>query len=192
MRMRGPFYAAVLLVVSLALLSGCSRKTERSDAQVATDVQTRIYSDAGIQSRQIDVQAANGVVTLSGDVTSDTERAAAASDAATIEGVRTVVNNLQVQQAQAAPPPAPPVQQPAPAAAKPRTQSTKSTARHHRKASQDESAGNEVDVSKLPPAPPGPPADQQAAAAPAPAPVPPPLLRRRRSRSLRAHSCRCV
>ena len=49
------------------------------------------------------MQATNGVVTLSGDVTHDAERGAAANDAAAVNGVKTVVNNLQVQQAQAAP-----------------------------------------------------------------------------------------
>ncbi len=57
-------------------------------------------ADPAIESRQLQVQAAGGVVTLSGNVSSDTERAAAASDAAMVQGVRTVVNNLQVQQAQ--------------------------------------------------------------------------------------------
>ena len=70
----------------------------------AEETQNKIYQRFGIQSRQIEVQAANGVVTLTGDVNNDSERAAAASDAATVEGVKTVVNNLQVQQAQAAPP----------------------------------------------------------------------------------------
>ena len=103
MRIKGPLYLAGVLAISLAFLAGCSKKENRTDAQVATDVQTKIYSDNAIQSRQISVQAVNGVVTLSGDVNSDSERAAAASDAATIAGVKTVVNNLQLQQAQGAP-----------------------------------------------------------------------------------------
>ena len=103
MRIKGPPYLAGVLAISLAFLAGCSKKENRTDAQVATDVQTKIYSDNAIQSRQISVQAVNGVVTLSGDVNSDSERAAAASDAATIAGVKTVVNNLQLQQAQGAP-----------------------------------------------------------------------------------------
>jgi hypothetical protein len=91
------------LALNLILLAGCSRKPERTDAQVAGDIQDKIYSDQAIQSRQMSVQAANGIVTLSGDVSSDTERTAAASDAGEIEGVKTVINNLQVQQAQATP-----------------------------------------------------------------------------------------
>jgi hypothetical protein len=54
------------------------------------------------------------VVTLAGNVTSDQERAAAASAAAQVEGVKTVVNNLQVTPSTAAQTPTPtPEQQPA-------------------------------------------------------------------------------
>jgi hypothetical protein len=81
---------------------GCNRTSAPSDAQLATDVQSKIYSDSAIQSRQIGVQAAGGVVTLSGSVASQNERTAVASDAATIPGVKTVVNNLDVQQPQPA------------------------------------------------------------------------------------------
>lgn len=81
------------LAVVIGITAACTRA--RSDAQVASEVQNKIYSDAAVQSRQITVQSSNGVVTLSGYVASDAERAAAANDAATIEGVRTVVNNLE-------------------------------------------------------------------------------------------------
>jgi len=50
----------------------------------------------------------NGVVTLSENVNSDLERIAAANDASQVEGVKTVVNNLQVAPAAAASAPAQP------------------------------------------------------------------------------------
>lgn len=102
MRTNGPACVFLALVLSLALVARCSRKVEHTDAQVASDVQNKIYSDPGIQSREISVQAASGVVTLSGQVASDVERTAAANDAGAIDGVKTVINNLQVEQAQAA------------------------------------------------------------------------------------------
>ena len=89
-------FMAVLL--AFALVAGCSRGT--SDAQISSNVQQKIASDGNIQSKQINVQSANGVVTLSGTVASDMERASAANDAATVPGVKTVVNNLQVGQSQ--------------------------------------------------------------------------------------------
>jgi len=158
MRIKGRLYLTGVLALTLAFLAGCSKKENRTDTQVAADVQSKIYSDSGIQGRQIEVQAANGVVTLSGDVSSNTERAAAANDAATTAGVKTVVNNLQVQQAQATQ--APP---------KPGNPEKKRTAaRRHGQSNDDSQANN------LPPAPPF-PAEQPPAPTPTPpTPAPPP------------------
>lgn len=91
---------AVLAVITLGITVGCTKA--RSDAQIASDVQGKIFSDGAVQSRQVTVQASNGVVTLSGYVNSDAERMAAASDAAQVEGVKTVVNNLQTATTNAA------------------------------------------------------------------------------------------
>jgi len=104
------------LVLTLLVFAGCNQTPAPTDAQVASDVQSKIYSDAAVQSRTIAVQASNGIVTLNGNVANDAERGAAANDAAAVNGVKTVVNNLQVQQAQATPPPAV-AEQPAPAPA---------------------------------------------------------------------------
>jgi hypothetical protein len=92
-------FLRISMLACLAL-TGCSKPGVRSDAQVATDVQKKISADTGFTSRDIGVQADHGVVTLSGNVTSDEDRAVAAGDAAAVEGVRTVVNNLTVQQAE--------------------------------------------------------------------------------------------
>ncbi len=89
-------------VLALGLVA-CSRA--RNDAQIGTEVQQKIFSDAAVKSRQITVDSANGVVTLSGQVASDAERTAAANQAAQVEGVKTVVNNLTVAPAEAAAPP---------------------------------------------------------------------------------------
>jgi hypothetical protein len=104
MRTKASLYAILMLALGLGVLAGCSRKPTRTDAQITIEIQSKLYSDSAIQSRQIEVQASNGVVTLSGDVSNENERTAAASDAATVEGVRTVVNDLQVQQAEVSSP----------------------------------------------------------------------------------------
>src|SRR5260370_33696916 len=86
-------------IVSLALIAvGCARlgMGGRTDQQVASDVQNKINGDASFPDKQLSVTAANGVVTLSGTVSSDAARASAAADAAQVEGVKTVVNNLVV------------------------------------------------------------------------------------------------
>ena len=103
MKSKASLYALMVITLALGVFAGCSKTPARTDAQIASDVQSKFYGDPAIESRQIQVQASGGVVTLSGNVSSDSERAAAASDAATVAGVRTVVNNLQIQQAQAAP-----------------------------------------------------------------------------------------
>jgi len=86
-----------VVLVSLALLAvGCSRIGTRPDAQVASDVQNKINGDSNIPDKQLNINANNGVVTLTGIVASDAARNAAANDAAQVEGVKTVVNNLEV------------------------------------------------------------------------------------------------
>jgi hypothetical protein len=86
-----------VVLVSLALLAvGCSRIGTRPDAQVASDVQNKINGDSNIPDKQLNINANNGVVTLTGTVASDSARNAAANDAAQVEGVKTVVNNLEV------------------------------------------------------------------------------------------------
>jgi BON domain len=172
MKTRASFQTVMALALMLCVFAGCSKTPARTDAQIASDVQSKFYSDPAIASRQIQVQAAGGIVTLSGDVTSDSERAAAASDAATVEGVRTVVNNLQVQQAQAAPRAVTAVQRP-PIQTKPAKQNNNSGAAskrlHHH--GEDESASSAVATTEASNTPPeAPPAVQ----APPPAPLPPP------------------
>lgn len=88
----------IAAVLALAVAVGCSRG--RSDAQVIGEVVTRINSDPKISEKHISVMSSNGVVTLSGSAASEEERVQAANDAAQVEGVKTVVNNLLI----AAPP----------------------------------------------------------------------------------------
>lgn len=95
-----------LVVTAVALLAaGCSRLGiggARPDTQIAGDVKSRIETDANVPDKQISINASKGVVTLSGSVSSDAARNAAANDAAQVEGVKTVVNNLEVNPAMAA------------------------------------------------------------------------------------------
>jgi hypothetical protein len=92
----------VVLVAAVVLFTAaCNKSQTRTDAQVASDIQGKLNTDQAVQNKQIAVLAANGVVTLSGSVNSEAERSAVASDAANVTGVRTVVNNLTVQPADA-------------------------------------------------------------------------------------------
>lgn len=118
--------AAVFLVLSLSI--ACSKGA--SDAQISSQVQSKIGSDSNVQNKQIGVQSANGVVTLSGNVASDMERNAAANDAATVPGVKTIINNLQVQPQSAQS--QPPAEQPEAATpVEPPRRESGATSRHH-------------------------------------------------------------
>ena len=82
------------LVLALALAIACAKPP--NDAKVTSDIQGKLGSDSGLQDKQINVQSANGTVTLSGNVDNDAQREAAAKYAAAEPGVKTVINNLQV------------------------------------------------------------------------------------------------
>jgi hypothetical protein len=84
-------FFAVILTIST---TGCARKPD--DAKVSSEIQNKFSQDSGLSSKQLTIQASNGVVTLTGFVDNDAQRAAAASQAASVEGVKEVVNNLQV------------------------------------------------------------------------------------------------
>jgi hypothetical protein len=89
------------MLAAVVALSACNKTPAPTDAQVAAEVQSKISQDSRIGSHEIGVQTNDGVVTLNGNVDNEVERTSAASDAATVRGVKTVVNNLVVQQAQA-------------------------------------------------------------------------------------------
>jgi hypothetical protein len=55
-----------------------------------------------LSGQNIQVNVANGVATLNGKVVNDASRALAAADSASVDGVRTVVNNLVVAPVRAA------------------------------------------------------------------------------------------
>jgi BON domain len=92
----------VALIAVVMLAAGCSRVGSRSDAQVASDVQNKINGDASVPDKQVTINANNGTVTLTGTVASEAAREAAGNDAAQIDGVKTVVNDLQVASTSAA------------------------------------------------------------------------------------------
>ncbi len=75
-----------------------------NDSQIAAQVQNQLHADAALGNLPIQTQVANGVVTISGTVNDEAARELAANDAAQVAGVRTVVNNLIVQQAAVTPP----------------------------------------------------------------------------------------
>jgi len=145
----------MFMSILLVLAVGCSKKP--NDAQIIGEIAQKIQADPNIQVKAIAVQSTDGVVTLNGVVNSEVERTAAANDAGQIQGVKTVVNNLTVQQAAAAP------VEPPPAAEPPKPEPVKTSARHAAKKSNSSSARSNSDYT--------PPQDTVAQMTPPPAVV---------------------
>jgi hypothetical protein len=170
MKAKVRFYicAGALLTV-LAAAMGCNKAP--NDAQITSDIQTKLSSDSGLQGKQLAVQAENGTVTLSGTVDDDNQRQAAARYAASASGVKQVINNLQVGAPAAAaastPPPdtAPPTPRGKPAPAKPRSRPHKQM----KKPSSDDDNSASDQVASAAPAP-----AQVVPAVPSTPPPPPP------------------
>jgi hypothetical protein len=99
-----------ILPLALALAIGVACTKAPNDAQVTSDIQSKLAADSGLQNKQITVQSDKGTVTLSGTVENDAQREAAAKYAASEAGVKQVIDNLQVAStsAAAAPPDAAP------------------------------------------------------------------------------------
>jgi hypothetical protein len=167
------FASSFVLAVLLGMGVSCSKKPD--DAKISSDIQSKFSQDSGLASKQLTVQSNNGVVTLSGNVENAAQRDAASRQAASVAGVKEVVNNLQVGSASA------PVQTEVAAAAPsaaPVSEGRKSNAgrkSHKSKANDDDagmganapssSEGSQVGANNPPPQPTPPPA---------PAPPPPP------------------
>jgi hypothetical protein len=82
----------------------------RNDQQIGNDIQAKIAAESALSGQNIQIAFVNGVATLTGKVDNDASRALAAADGASVDGVRTVVNNLVVappRVAKATPPPKP-------------------------------------------------------------------------------------
>jgi hypothetical protein len=90
-----------MLLIAVGLVA-CSRA--RSDIEITSDVQTRIHADAALAAAPITVQSNSGVVVLSGSVETDVARSSAENAAKQVEGVKGVINNLQVMTAGVTPP----------------------------------------------------------------------------------------
>lgn len=91
---------ALLLLACTGLIS-CSHS--RTDAAISADVQSRIHQNPALTATSIAVQSERGVVVLSGSVATDIARVIAENDARQVQGVKGVVNNLQVVMATALP-----------------------------------------------------------------------------------------
>jgi len=159
-----------LLTAALIFGAGCKQQTAsqpaRTDQQIANDVQTKISGESALNGQNIQVAVVNGIATLSGTATDDASRALAGNDTGSVDGVKTVVNNLTVQPPQQAAAPAPVAPPPAPAPMR---------EREKRKHKEERQVAQETPPPAIPAAVPTPaPAEQPAPAPVTPPPPPPP------------------
>jgi len=169
---------AALLAAAVLLLGACNAfkfSSSTDDKAITSNIQAKLFADPVLKTRDIRVDSRNGVVTISGTVGTDLERAAVERIATQEEGVRSVDNVLGLTSQPAAPtseaaqtaesiPPSQPVEAPAPlpepvATPKPRR------AHHAAAEAQEVSASTESRPGADPDGP-------NAAAGPAPSPAP--------------------
>jgi hypothetical protein len=91
----------IALTAATLPFAGCKKNVD--DSTLNNNVQTAIKGDPTIAQQPVQVAVQQGVVTLSGNVSDDTASAVAAKDAATVKGVKEVVNNLTVAGIQVTP-----------------------------------------------------------------------------------------
>jgi hypothetical protein len=168
---------AILMVMGVLFLGACNSFKSTDDKTITTSIQAKLFNDPILKMRDIRVDSRYGIVTISGTVGTDLEKAAVERIATGENGVKNVVNMLSVSSQsttpasgsaqtaesaatppQVAPPTAPPEQ---PAPEKPRR------TRHAQVVSDEDKASAELSAYTNSVAP-------DAAANPTPAPVPAP------------------
>lgn len=93
-----------VLSALLALGVGCKQAgkgaqesgAQANDQQILSQVQAKLNGEQALNGQDIQASVDHGVVTLTGAAANDASRALAAADSGSIEGVKTVINNLTV------------------------------------------------------------------------------------------------
>jgi len=170
--------SALAVPMAIALLLGACRSANKApdDIVIKSGIQSRLFEDPTLKTRDIRVDCVRGVVTLTGTVASDTEKLAVEGLTRQVAGIVQVINQLAVSA-----PPATQTSQPAETAAsnpppeKPRKQKH---VRREEASSEADQPSSPVAASFAPaqatPAAPVQPAPVQAVAQPTPATPPPP------------------
>jgi len=89
-----PILIAALVV--LTALPGFASFGKINDLDITLAVDTQLENDDGVPAHMIDIQTQDGVVTLSGSVPHLLARERADDIAATVIGVRSIINRIEV------------------------------------------------------------------------------------------------
>ena len=98
-----PFIRVAAAVSTFALFGSAGCKKTVDDATLTTNVHNALAGDNAISQQPVQDTVQSSIVTLSGNVSDDTASSVAAEDAAKVEGVKEVVNNLKIAGVQVAP-----------------------------------------------------------------------------------------
>lgn len=148
--------AALLMAVAL-VLSGCNlfKSSAPDDSAIVAEVQSKLYQDPALKTRDIHVICQKGVVVLTGTVNTPDEKTAVEQLAQSAPGAKQVIDDLSVSASTATAAEAPSAEPPQP--------------EHQRAAHRRRRAVAENEPPPVPPA-----ESEPAAPTPAPAPVAPP------------------
>ena len=163
---------AAVLAFLLVLIAGCRHNAGRTDQQLTTAIQAKIQAEPALAGQNIQVGVTQGIATLSGNVSDEASRTLAAYDSGSINGVKTVVNNLTVQAAPAPEAQAAPAQAAEAQAALPKAASASPAPAARRPRRETPPRAEQAEATPLPPPPPQP--VEQPAPQPLPLPAPPP------------------
>jgi hyperosmotically inducible periplasmic protein len=92
-----------VLVMVLTVMAGCRSMTGKSagtnvdDASITANVKSRLVAEKASNLTRVDVDTNNGTVYLNGTVETTEHKAKAEQLAWQAKGVKSVVNNLQIQ-----------------------------------------------------------------------------------------------
>ena len=92
-----------VLVMMLTVVAGCRAMTGKSagtnidDASITANVKSRLVAEKASNLTRVDVDTNNGTVYLNGTVETPEHKAKAEQLAWQAKGVKSVVNNLQIQ-----------------------------------------------------------------------------------------------
>jgi hyperosmotically inducible periplasmic protein len=90
---------AVLVIFGCQALTGRTAGRNVDDATITASVKSSLATDKVSSLTRVDVDTTNGVVSLNGVVQSAEQKKRMEQLASRVDGVRKVVNNLQVQSA---------------------------------------------------------------------------------------------
>jgi len=102
--MKKVIFTAVLMILGLALFSGCASMTGRTtgeyidDSNITTEVNSIIVKDPDAKYLKIDVSSTNGNVVLAGFIHDRAAEDRIVAKIRQIKGVKSVKSNLKVEE----------------------------------------------------------------------------------------------